>query len=77
MESQFVKKEFVLFEKTGVLSEPLKLLKNALLTIKPTSVEAERVFSTGGKFLSPLRSRMTDDTINALIFLKYYFIRKN
>ena len=38
--------------------------------VPPTSVEAERVFSAGGLFLTKLRSNMSDSILNKLIFLK-------
>ena len=55
----------------------LQLLHKALLTVPPTSVEAERVFSAGGLFLTKLRSRMSDKTLDKLIFLKLFFALKN
>ena len=57
-----------LFEKNHIIPDRLLKLKNALLSIKPTSAESERVFSTGGKFLTPLRGRTSDKTIYILIF---------
>ena len=39
-------------------------------TIQPTSVESERVFSAAGLFLTKLRSRMSDITIDMLLFMK-------
>ena len=41
--------------------------------MKPTSVEAERSFSAAGYFLSKLRTRMGENTLNALCFLRCYF----
>ena len=54
----------------------LQLLFDALITMKPTSVEAERTFSAAGYFLSKLRTRMGENTLNALCFLRCYFIKK-
>lgn len=68
-----VNNEFKYFEATLKKSEHLELLHNALLTVKPTSVESERGFSAAGFFVSKLRSRMTDKTLNALCFLRCYF----
>ena len=41
--------------------------------ITPTSVEAERVFSAAGLFLIKLRTRMGDQTLDKLIFLRFHF----
>ena len=45
----------------------------ALKIIKPTSVEAERVFSALGSFVSKIRNRLNDNTIDALLFLRHYY----
>ena len=55
----------------------LQLLHKALQTVPPTSVEAERVFSAGGLFLTKLRSSMSDKTLDKLIFLKLFFALEN
>ena len=55
----------------------LQLLHQALQVVPPTSVEAERVFSAGGLFLTKLRSRMSDSTLDKLIFFKLFFALKN
>ena len=55
----------------------LQLLHKALQTVPPTSVEAERVFSAGGLFLTKLRTSMSDKTLDKLIFLKLFFALKN
>ena len=54
----------------------LQLLHKALQTVLPTSVEAERVFSAGGLFLTKLRSSMSDKTLDKLIFFKLLFALK-
>ena len=64
-----------MFEATGKRTENLDKLYNALLAIPPTSVEAERAFSTVGLFVVKLRSRLSDESIDALTFLKKYFSR--
>jgi len=48
------------------------------MIIPPTFVEAERVFSAGGLFLTKLRSSMSDMTLDKLMFLKFFFkLRKD
>ena len=42
------------------------LYEEALLTIQPTSVEAERAFSACGLFVTKLQSRLHDSTVDAL-----------
>ena len=44
-----------------------------LKTVVPTSVEAERVFSSVGNVVTKLRTRLNDETVNALVFLKTYY----
>ena len=39
-----------------------------LLTIFPTSIEAERAFSAGGIIANKISSRLGDNTLDALIF---------
>jgi hypothetical protein len=66
-------KEIGLFEATGKITPNLNLLKNALLSIKPTSVESERAFSAAGQFVTRLRMRLNDDSVNMLVVLKSHF----
>lgn len=70
-----LKKEFQLFEATGKRTENLELIYKALKTIKPTSVENERVFSLSGGLITKIRNRLSDKAVDALIFLKAYFIK--
>lgn len=67
------KKEFQLYEATGIRSKNMDLLYNALLSVKPTSTESERVFSTSGIVVSKLRTRLKDESVNAIVFLKSLF----
>jgi hypothetical protein len=73
---RIIKKEMSLFESTKKRPENLEKLFKALKTIPPTSIEAERAFSTAGIFITKLRNRLSAKTINALIFLKHFF-KKN
>ena len=73
-----IDKEFKLLEaNNGKRTERLEKLYQALLTVKPTSTASERVFSVAGIFITKLRNRMSSSTLNALVFLKYYFLNKN
>ena len=68
-----IKKEISLWETTGSRGVWLKNAYDALLSIQPTSVEAERAFSAAGYLCSKIRSRMGDKTLDTLCFLRYYF----
>ena len=68
-----IKNEMDLFRKTGTESKHLTLLLEALDSIPPTSVESERAFSAAGLFITKIRSRLGDDTLDSLCFLKSYF----
>jgi hypothetical protein len=57
----------------GIGTGILKNVKDRLDSFVPTSVEAERAFSTSSFFCTKIRNRMNDETINALTFLKFYF----
>ena len=80
IETSVVKKEMQLFEdpkNNGVRPANLQLLYDVLLTILPTSVESERSFSAAGLFVTKIRSRLGDSTLNVLVFLRDYFKRHN
>lgn len=70
---KILKKEMTFFESDGIRGEYLTLAYEYILTVQPTSVEAERAFSASGYICSSLRSRLGDDTINAICFLRAYF----
>ena len=74
---KILSKEFALFEATKVRPENLQRLYLALGTIQPTSVEAERAFSVCGIFVTKLRNRLSDKSINALCFLKSHFLKSH
>ena len=71
-----ISKEINLFEITGQITPLLKRLQNALLTIRPTSTQNERNFSTASNIVSKKRTRLSDHSIDTLCFLKFYFQNK-
>lgn len=77
MSKSIIKKEFLLFEQTKKRSPNLESMYKAFLAVKPTSTENERVFSISGNVVNKIRNRLSDKAINALVFLKAYFIRKS
>ena len=74
--SKTVQKAMALYEKSGEVPEILLKLKMALLSIPPSSIEAERTFSTVGIFASKIRSCLKDTTIHSLVVLRQ-FHKKN
>jgi hypothetical protein len=76
-EFKWIKEEFVLFRNTGKRTENLQKLFEAMLSIKPTSTDVERVFSVSSGFCTKIRSQLSDKSLNALVFLKYYKLMKN
>ena len=77
VEFKAISKEMMVFEATSKRTANLELLFNALETIPPTSVESERAFSAAGLFVTKIRSRMSDDLLDTLYFLKAHFLLKN
>ena len=58
-----------LFEGGGILEQAYQYL----LSIPPTSIEAERAFSAASYIGSKIRSQLGDDTLDALLFLRVHF----
>ena len=68
--------EMKAYDANGTRSANLELLYRALLSIKPTSVSAERAFSISGTFLSKRRARLSNSVVDDLCFSKDY-LEKN
>ena len=51
----------------------LRKLFNAQKCIPSTSVESERAFSITGQFATKLRTKLDDDTLSSLVFLKAFY----
>lgn len=62
-----------LLESGGLKGDHLQFAYNALLTVVPTSVEAERAFSAAGYLACKVRSRLADKTIETLCFMRSFF----
>jgi len=58
-----VKKEMSLFEATEKRANNLEKLFHGLITIKPISVEPDRVFSATGIFVTKRRNRLNDESV--------------
>ena len=65
-----IKRELTIFENTGEQPAILEKVFCAIKTLPPTSIEAERAFSAARMFVTKLRSRLNEKTIDALIFLR-------
>ena len=63
-----IQKEMKLFEATKKRTENLELLYQALRSIPATSIESKRAFSSAGLFITKLRSRQSNDSINCMSF---------
>ena len=62
---KIVKREMSSFEAEGN--------REHLKTIRPTSVESERAFSSAGQICIKIRLRLNNDTLDALYFLRAHF----
>lgn len=68
-----IKKEMNLYESGGSKGEILQFVDNCLRSVVPTSVESERAFSAAGYLANKIRSRLADDSLDILCFLRSYF----
>lgn len=73
---QCVKTEMQYFRKEGIQGKYLKMAFAALMTTRPTSVESERAFSAAGTICTKIRSRLSDNSIDKLCFLRAFFIKQ-
>jgi hAT family C-terminal dimerisation region len=68
-----IRQEMTLFESGGTRGRYLQLVYDYIMSVPPTSVEAERAFSAAGIICSRLRTRLGDETLDSLCFLRSYF----
>lgn len=73
---QNLKREMAVFESSGDRPSSLEKLYRALLSLPPSSIEAERSFSAAGLFVTKLRTSLNDETIDTLCFLRAYLMKK-
>ena len=74
--SMVVRSELQLFNSTGQCGKYLEMAYQPLLTIKPSTVDAERIFSSAGFLVSRLRTRLSDNLVDRIIFTKVYLQQK-
>ena len=72
-----LERDLKLFEATGEKTKTITLLNNIVLSVPPSSTEPERAFSLAGVIVTKFRNRLSDDAVDALLFLKYYFKKCN
>lgn len=65
--------DFRTWENTKIRPKRLELIYQNLGSVKPTSVESERAFSACSQILTKIRSRMGDDLLDALTFLRHWY----
>ena len=68
--SSSLKHELNIAEQTGERGILLEKVYRMLLTIQPTSVEAERIFSSCAYFCNKFRSSLSDKTLNTLCLIR-------
>ena len=68
-----INKEIQWFEATKQRPENSEKLHRSPLTIRLMSVEAERTVSALGLLATKIRSRLNDDTLNAMIVMRQFF----
>ena len=73
--SQVIKKELTYFHEENVKGKYIQLAYDFLMTTRPTSVESERAFSAAGLFCTKIRSRLGDESLNKLCFLRAYLLK--
>lgn len=68
-----IAEEIGLAAKTGELTTKLQQLFTALSSIPAASIESERVFSVAGSFMTRIRSKLSDKTLDHFSFAKKKF----
>jgi hAT family C-terminal dimerisation region len=68
--SKMLTQEMNFLEKTKTLGPHLQKIYNMLITIKSSSVESERAFSSSAHIVTKIRCRLQDRTLDLLCFLR-------
>jgi hypothetical protein len=67
---QHIDEEIALAAKTGELTIKLRNLSKGLLSIPAASIESERAFSVASRYVTKIRSRLSDTTLDNFCFAK-------
>ena len=65
-----------MFEVTGQKTMNIKRLEKCISSIRPSLTEIERNFSMAEMFVTKIRNKLSDISINALIFLEILVYQK-
>jgi len=68
-----IRSEIAMLESSGKRGHGLKLVYRYLLSIPPSSVDAERTFSAAGVLCTKVGSQLSDQSIDTLCFLRSYY----
>jgi len=71
-----IRSEIAVFKANGTRGRSLQLVYGHLLSIPPSSVEAERAFSAAGILCKKVRSRLSDKSLDMLCFLCSYYTQQ-
>ena len=66
-------KKIKLFQATKQKLKNIKKIYRTLLTITPTPMGAERMFFAMGVFATKIKSGLSDDTLNAMMFIRQFY----
>ena len=69
-----ISRELNIFRKTDHLGTYLSLLLTNLKAIKGSTTNVKRVFSSAGLVVTKLRTRLSDDLVDKIILLKFFFL---
>ena len=58
------------------MSPSIEKLADAIKNISVSSVEAERIFSITGSYITKIRSSLGDQTVDDLVFLKKFYVQE-
>ena len=68
--SHYLKFDLTIAEQTGRRGQYLEKVYKMLLTAPPTSVEAERIFSSCAYLCNRFRTGLNDKTLNTLCYIR-------
>ena len=74
--SRSITNELQIFDAAGEKTANISKITAAFESIPPISVEAERAYSAVGLFITRHRTRLSDECVNCLSFLRAYFKSK-
>ena len=70
---KILKTELAAFKSNGQKGRFLEYAFEMIQSVKVSSVDVERVFSSVGIMVTKFRSRLSDETVDSYLFLKHFF----